>query len=319
MSQAFGFNHSVGWAKETTYGTPVSTAAKWIEVESESIKATRKRVVKPLLGHVSQRRTIKDKMDVGGTIKAPLLWEGMEQLLEAAIGSAGTAGPSGGYYTHTFTPSDALPVGLTLQINRDSGNISGSTAFEYSGCQIDKLTLSQEMGGTLDAEFEIVGRTMANVALTSVTFPTYDAIDYAQMTLATINPASANFELPIRKFKLTIENGLFKDKYRLTGAGLRAGLGRGAQRKVSYEVEIEFESITAFAYYRDLVSTDLRFKWVSGSKSLTITTPAGYFQGEDPAPSDSGPIYMTMAFEGLANAADNDELSLVLVNTVSSV
>jgi Phage tail tube protein len=319
MSQAFGFNHSVGWAKETTYGTPVTPPVKWIEVESESIKADRKRIVKPLLGHVSQIRTVKDKMSVGGSFKAPLLWEGMEQLLEAAIGVPLTTGPSGSIYTHTYDPQSVLPVGLTLQINRDSGNIGGSTAFEYSGCQVDKLTLTQEMGGTLDAEFEIVGRTRANVALTAAVFPTYDAIDYAQMTLATINPASANFELPVRKFKMVIDNGLFKDKYRLTGAGFRAGFGRGAQRKVSIEAEMEFESVTAFAYYRDLVATDLRFKWVNGTKVLTITTGTGYFQGEDPSPGDSGPIYMTMVYDALANGSDNTEMQLILENETSSV
>ncbi len=318
MSLAHGYNAFFGWAKETTYGTQVTPPSKFVECESISTSDDRKLIHKPLLGHVGRRRVIRDKHAPGIGLKFPFVIEGIEQLIEAAIGGVVTTG-AGPTYTHTYALAASLPVGFTSYVDIDDGAISGDHVQRVSGCQIDKLTLTQEMGGTLDVELEIMGREFDDVARTTPSLPTYTTFDYGLMTLATINPASTNYELLLRKFKLSIENNLFKDKYRLTGAGKRAGFGRSAQRNISLEIEVEYESDTVLAYFKNATSTDLRFKWVSGSNSLTITTPAGYFQGNRPAAGDTGPVYMTMNYDSLVSATDNDELGLVLVNTVSAV
>lgn len=317
MSQAFGYNSFFGWAKQVAFATAVTPPGKFVECESISVSDERKLIHKPLLGHVGRRRVVRDVHAPGIGLKFPFVWEGIEQILEAAIGGVVTTGTNP--YTHTFSLAAGLPTGFTGYVDIDDGAISGDHVQQVIGCQIDKLTLSQEMGQTLDVELDIVGREFVDVARTAPTLPTYDAIDYGLMTLATINPASVNFELPVRKFKLMIENNLFKDKRQLTSAGKRVGFGRGSQRAISLEIEIEYESDTVLAYFKNATSTDLRFKWVSGTRSLTITTPSGYFQGNRPAAGDTGPVYMTMNYDSLVNAADNDELGLVLVNSVSSV
>jgi hypothetical protein len=319
MSQAFGHSSFFGWAKQVAYATAVTPPTKFVECETISPSDDRKLIHKPLLGHVGRRRVVRDKHSPSLGLKFPFCWEGIEQLLEAALGSVGTAGPVGGVYTHTYALAAALPVGFTGYVDIDDGNISGDHVQQVIGCQIDKLTLSQEMGGTLDVELEIMGREFVDVARTAPSLPTYDALDYGLMTLATINPASVNYELPVRKFKLSIENNLHKDKYLLTGAGKRSGFGRGGQRSISLELEVEYESDTVLAYFKNATATDLRFKWVSGLKSLTITTPTGYFQGSRPAAGDTGPVYMTMNYDSLVSATDNDEMGLVLVNATSSV
>ncbi len=318
MALAHGFNGWIGWAEESTFGTPV-TAAKFLEIENESIKAERKNNVIPLLGHASQRRTVASKMSVSGSFRAPVLWEGVEQIIKHAMGSVSTSGPSGGLYTHTFSLASALPTGLTVEVNRDDAAISGSAAFQYAGCKINKLTLSQEMEQPLMMEVEILGKDRALIAATSKTFPTYDAIDYAQVTIAQIDPGGGSeFALPLKNLKITIDNALYDDQFRL-GSYTRSGISRGGQRKVTVEAEIEFESLTAFNYYKDLTTDNLRFKWVSGSKSLQIDLPKCTFDGEDPSSNDAGPYYLTLSNTGLANSADNDELALVLINTVVSV
>ena len=317
MSQAFGYNAFFGWARESTFGTPVTPPNKWVECESINVSDERKLIHKPLLGSVSRRRVVRGKHAAGVSIKFPFVWDGIEQLINGAIGSVVTTGASPPY-THTFAPAATLPVGFTCYVDIDEAAISGSHCQQINGCQIDKLTMTQEVDGTLDVEVEFVGREFIDVAPTSATLPTYDAVDYSRMTLATINPASANFELPIRKWKLEINNNLFKEKYRLTGAGKRAGFGRGSQRQINFEVEIEYESDTVLDYFKSAVATDLRFKWVSGTNELTITTPNGYFQGSRPGAADSGPAYLTMAFDSLMSAADNDELGLILKNSTVS-
>lgn len=323
MSQAFGYNAYFGWAKQSAFATAVTPPNKWVECESIAVSDERKPIHKPLLGHVGRRRVVRGKHAPGVNIKFPMMWNGLEQLLEAAIGGVVTTGPSGALYTHTFSPTADLPVGFTSYVDIDEEAIGGDHVQQIIGCQIDKLTISQEMDGTLDFEAEIVGREFVDAARTSPTLLTYDAIDYSHMGTAAINPGTANFALPLRKFKLEVNNNLFKDKYRLTDAGKRAGFGRAGQRQISFETEIEYESDSALAYFKDATATDLKFEWTrtngAGQSKFTITTPRGYFQGTRPGAEDSGPRYLTMAFDSVVNSADNDELSIVMINTTSSV
>ena len=318
MSLAFGHQAYLGWAQEVAYGTQVHPPTKFIEIETESLKAERRYNVRPLLGHVSQRRTVKSKMNVSGSFKADFVWEGMEQLLKHALGSVVTSGV--GPYTHTYALAAALPEGLSFYVNRDAGAIGGSSAFQYSGCKISKLTLTQEMEMPLILEAEILGRDRANVALVAATFPTYDCPDYAQMTIKAVNPASENIDCDIKSWTLVIDNAPHDDQFRL-GDYRRAGIGRGSQRKVTLEAELEFsdEQFAIYQKFRDLTTSDFQFKWVSSTKSLTITIPKVTFDGEDPASGDAGPYYLKLSCTALANAADHDELSVVLVNGTSSV
>lgn len=319
MSLAHGYDAWIGWAEESAFKTPV-TAAKFIEIESESLKFEQKPNVVPLLGHVSQRRTVTSKASSAGSFRAPVLWEGVEQLLKHAMGGVSTTGPSGGYYTHTFALAAELPTGLTIECNRNDAAISGNASFQYAGCKIGKFTLTQEMEQPLMMDVEILGSGLLTlIAATSKTFPTYDAIDYAQVTVAAIDPGGGSeFNLPLKSLKITIDNALHDDQYRL-GSAVRAGITRGGQRKISIESEIEFESLSAYNFYKGLLTDNLRFKWVSGSRSLQIDFPKCTFEGEDPSSEDAGPYYLTITNTALANAADNDEMALVLINTVSSV
>lgn len=315
MSQGSGA--FFGWAQQVAYGTAVTPPTKWVECESINVGDERKLIHKTMLGSVSRKNVVRGKHDPTLSVKFPLLWEGAEQLIKHAMGSVNTTGTNP--YTHAFSLAAALPVGLTCYADIDDDNISGDHVQQLIGAKIDKLTLTQEMDGTLDAEIEFIGREWVDVAKTSPTIPTYNAVDYAQMTLATINPASANFELPLRKFKLEISNNLFKDRFVLTGAGKRSEPPRGGHRSVMVETEIEYTSDTALAYFKNATATDLRFKWVNSAMNLTITTPKGYFQGSRPSATDPGFIYITMPYDAVQSSADNDELALTLVNTISSV
>jgi len=317
MSHALGAKSYFGWVQQVAFATAVTPITKWLECESIVPGDERKMQHKPLLGYVSRKHVIRTPHDPTLAVKFPLISEGAEQLLKHALGAVNTTGTNP--YTHAFSLAADLPVGLTIVADIDDAAISGDHAQQMTGAQIDKLTLTQEIGGTLDVEIEFVGREWTDVARVAPTLPTYDPFDYGHGTLATINPATANYEMAIRKFKLTIENQLFKDKRQLTSAGKRVGFGRAAQRAISFECELEYESDTVLAYFKAATVTDLRFKWVNSAKELLITTPRGYFQGTRPGASEPGVIYMSMPFDSLANSADNDELAISLINTVSSV
>lgn len=315
MSLGHGYTTFVGIAPEVTFGTPVNPV-KFIEIESESIKLDQKRNVVPLLGNVSQLRTVSGKKNVAGGIVFPFVTGGIELILKHAFGSAATIGPSGGLYTHTFGLSNELPVGLTIEVNRDDAAVSGNRSFQYSGCKINKLSLSQEMDRPLMVEVEIIGKDMALKAAASVSYPTYTAFDYAGMTQIAMNAGTI---VPARSWKLTIDNALHEDQYRL-GSTSRAGITRGAQRKVMFETELEFDDTGASMYdlFKALTITDVAIIYAAGTHTLSIDLAALSLEGDQPTVSEHGPIYFTLKGTALS-LGGNDEVEMMLQNAVSSI
>lgn len=318
MGQALGYNSFFGWAQESTFGTAVA-AAKWLEIESESIKNGRKFEPVSSLRFRGQSRKIAGPKKVGGPVMFPALWTGWEQILKHAMGSVNTTGA--GPFTHTFSLAAALPTGLTAYVNRDAAGLGGSSEFRYAGCKVNKLTLSQKYGEVMKVAADLVGAgDVSPVAASTPTYPTFAPIDYSMMTEALLNPSTDNITIKIREIEISIDNGLV-DMRRLGNVAAAAFLP-GSARKVSWKVDAEFDT-DSFTYmwdkFRSTSETDFRFKWVSATQSLTITLPKVTFDGNDPESKDAGPLYVP--FEGTAwvNAADNDECSIVLVNGTSSV
>lgn len=314
MALAHGYTTWIGFAAESDFGTPV-VPTKFIEIESESMKREQRNNVIATLGSPSQGRTVASKVNVSGSFTAPMQWEGPELLLKHAMGAVSTGAPSGGIYPHTFTLSSELPTGLTIEINRDDDAISGPNAYQYAGCKISKLTLSQEMEKPLMMTVDIIGKEVTTKTKASVSLPTYNAIDYAYVTEFLFDSSES---LPARSFKITIDNSLHEDQYRL-GSTSRAGITRGGQRKITFEAECEYDSDALFYKMRNLTKGPLSLIYTYGTRSMAFTFPNVTIDGDEPNVGDSGPIYCNVKGTALQSSAANDELSIVWSNTTSSV
>jgi hypothetical protein len=317
MGQGLGYNSFFGWAKETTYNTPVA-AAKWLEIESEAIKNQRKFEPIQVLGSVDQVRRMKSPKKVGGSIKFPALWTGWEQLLEAAMGTVSTSGT--GPYTHAFSLGDPLPTGLTAYVNRDVSNVGAGSEARYAGCKVNKLTIGCEYGKPMMVDVELVGSgDFSHLAASSPVYPTFDPIEYSQMTEALINPASLSFVLKIRKWQITIDNSL--TEMRRLGNASAGAIVRGDKRKINWEFEAEFDSLALWQYFSDLpdTNTDMRFKWVKDANTeISFVLPKTTFDGQDPEAKDNGPIYVP--FSGTSwNAQPGVPLTISWKNSTVSV
>ena len=314
MATAFGTGAYIGFGEEVTYGTSV-TRTKFLEILEESITAKTGLAAKPTLRSASQRYTAPMKKAVEGSFKFNFPLTGAERLIKHAMGSNATTGTNP--YTHTASLANALPVGLSIEVNRDSSGLGGgSTSFLYEGCQITKFTLSQAVEDLLTCQCDIVGEDFSLVSATSASFPTFSALDWSMLT-GTAN--SAGTTLKMLDFELTIENGLATDRY-IMGQLIRKGLGRNSARKVSGKFTVEMDDVTSFyTWYATSLTKDLSFVWTSGSSSLTITVPKAKFNNASPATKDAGPIQIPVEWEALVSSADNDELSIVTVNTTSTI
>lgn len=320
MAQVHGYNTFLGWGKESTYGTAVA-AAKYLEIEKESVRETRKYAHKPLLRTLSRNRKIKEKMNPGGNIRLPVLMTGMEQLLENAFGasSAATTGPVSSIYSHTFTPKAAVPTGLTLYLPKDATATGAGTAYRFAGAHIKKFTLDQQVGEWLMLDMDFMARVQAQTTAPTPTYPTFTPYDYSQMTVFAINLASSNVPIPLRSLKVMFDNKYAEDGYRL-GSEQRMVVNREGQREVAFEFDMELNDEALIDYYQALSETDLTFKWViDANTDLTLTLPKVVFDGENPAIDGPGAKILSMSGSAVMNSADNDEMSLVLRNITSSV
>lgn len=312
-----GYNTWWGFAKETTYKTAIVPVTKFLEIEKGSLRESRKYLQKPILRTLSRSRKIKGKMDPQGSISGPVLWTGFEQILENVMGASSfaTTGPVSTAYTHTGALKAAVPVGLTMVLNKDAAATGAGTAYQFAGCHVNKLTLSQKVEEWMMFEAEILAGVQTQIAVPTATFPTFDPIDYSLLTIAKINPGSANYSIPIRSWSLTIDNKYATDGYRL-GSESRMVMNREAQREISGEFEAELIDESMVDYFQALTETDLSFKWVKDANTdLTITIPKVVFDGENPAIDGPGPKILKMSFSAILSAADNDELAIVLRNT----
>lgn len=314
--QAFGDNSWVGFGVESTYGTPVARTT-FFEFLSESIKLDAAREFRSSLRGRSRNRRGQMKKAVAGTIEQQVAVNGMELLFKHAIGSDVVTGTNP--YTHTFSLTRALPVGLTVEVNRDASNIGGSSAFVYDGCQINKLTLKHEAGDFLKATWDFVGEgDMALGTISTPTFATFTGFDWPDFALS-INSVNVSVK---SVDELIIDNNLATDRYNL-GSNKRKGLGPNGNRSISAKITVEFASLTEMNYWLNQNNYAVSFQWsaVIGAQTcaLTINFLNAEFTAGQPTVGAAGPVTLQLEMSACLSSVEGDEIAVTLINTTSTV
>lgn len=317
MATGFGSNAWLGFAEESTYGTYVSPT-KFLEITEENVIGEQSWIPKNTLRSASQSQKVRSKKNVSGSFKANLGFTGFERIFKHALGSSATTGA--GPYTHTASLASALPVGLSLHVNRDADAVGTGSAFKYEGCQITKLTLAQEVEAIATIEVEILGEDFGNVNVATPTFPTFEQCDWESFSL--FIGGNIDDYVQVKNFEISIENQAADDRYVL-GSRIRVGVGRSGPRKISGKFGMEFASLALYTEWANLsdVATIVA-KWdngLSGSSQRKIEISAeAVIQSGSPAVSDPGPIVVEFTFEGFSSSA-NSELSVVSINGTSTI
>ncbi len=319
MSNAFGFNGFVGFAEESTWGTPVS-ATSFIEILESNMKLNQSRQFKKTLGSASQRRSVPSKRNVSGSVKLPAIYQGSEFLFKHLMGSVSSAqiGVTG-VYRHTFALAAALPTGLTVVQNPDATGLGLTACEQFSGCQISKCTLSQSLENFLELSFDFEGKDKALIAKPTPTFPTFYGIQFDQLGTFTLGGTTVNAEM----VEISFEQALNTDRFKL-GSVLRKGLQRSDVRKVTGKITLEFETLalyTAFEALSDIGAFSAI--WTGGIAAgstpyrLALSAPSTYIQSWEAPVKDAGVIKVSANVEFAAG--DNTEFGLILDNLLTSV
>ncbi|KKN70764.1 hypothetical protein LCGC14_0427590 [marine sediment metagenome] len=152
MSPSNAFASHIAWGEETTWGTPVAPT-KFSELVSESLVGANPQLPAEAVRNVTRHRFFPGVKSHGGSFEVELMYDGYLRLFEYLMGE-GTSLLTGGAlaFEHTFKFIDALPVGLTFEVERDQ------VAWRYEGSLIDGATFTMEPDQILRASWNIVGQ-----------------------------------------------------------------------------------------------------------------------------------------------------------------
>lgn len=319
MAIEIGRGSHIGLAEESTYGTSVSPT-DFIEVRSIGLGLELPRNY--FDEHLTSRTVqgyITENQDTSGSIEMYGMYEGLELLFKHALGSVSSSQVgSTSAYEHTFSLSESLPTGLTVYA------LKGSQAFEYPGCKVATLTLSQEAGQPLMVSAELIGNGVeTKVSTETPTYPSWLPIHFGQISTLDIN----NSEAKVQSFELVITNPFADDIYTLATSdqGTREDIIENGKREIMCNMSVYADGYTLYDLYRDSTEHPVDITY-TGSEAdggedykLSISLPNVIAEGEAPNPEDMGPISHNFNVRALKNSSNSDELEIKLTNTTDSV
>lgn len=303
MGTAAGINAFISLGEESTFGTAVSVTDHFRLID-ESINVEDGYNLRQYLSTAVARQKIRNKRNVSGSFTIPASYGGIGLLLKHVLGDVSTAGS--GPYTHTITDA-AIPTGLTIQVDRDTSGVGGSSAYKFAGCQISALNFSQSMEEELQISAEIMGKTVTNVAAATPSYPSATYADWTAVTAVTFDGTT----FTAREIEVGISNDLRADGY-ILGDRERQHLGRKGGT-VTMKFNGEYDKLDFFTDYIGGTTGTAVATWSDGTNSLSFSLANACIQNSNPNASDADDIVYDLEMEG-----DLDDLTVTLVNSDAS-
>lgn len=300
MADRSGIGAQLGFKAESTYGTGV-TVDRFVEFVSESLKLDISRNESKGLrsGQRLQRfdHWAAGKRSASGDIEFEVANKGFGLLLTTMGLGAVTTTADGAGYKHRGTIGDLYGDMMTIQVGRP--DVSGTVQpFSYLGCKIAEWELSQDIDEFLKLTTKIDARDETTVtALATATAPSVTELFHWGGFSMTV--AGASFEPT--SFKVSCNNGLKTDRHHLRGATLKKEPIEEKMREITFEMDGEFESLTAYNRYVNGTDTAIVATWVCTSTydtakpfKIVLTMEGTRWDGETPVVGDAGVLAQPM-------------------------
>jgi hypothetical protein len=314
MAAQLGMQARVSFGEEVTAGTEEArTVSARISSTTLQGKVTRD-VVEHLYGSAGTVANVMDQFDVskdvGGEIVFPACYQGgaLGLLLKHAMGANVDAGA--GPYTHTLTLTGALPVGLSVAVERGAGGLGDQ---EFYGNKIASLELSCQVGQVMQGRATLIGMSYGARGSDSppaLTTPYYIKHNHA----GSLGFNSATYVM--RSFRLSINNNL--EAIRELSSLTATEVNRSAMQVIELECEMVARSDAPYAAHLAGTQGDVTVTFSDGTRSLAVTLHNGVIMEYDDPISGPGYITQRMKWRGFGDGTKHG-LGIVLTNGVSTV
>ncbi|MFJ2535856.1 phage tail tube protein [Microbacterium maritypicum] len=319
---------SVGLAKETTYGTPV-TPTRFVESEAKlkyEIKTAQGRGLRPGKNVHRLNRHQAVHFEGSGDIDIDVPTRGFGFLLNALFGQVvntlvPTTTPPLYQQNHVLqNASDPVQSFTVQEILPTLGGVN-SHPHTFTGCVFDSMELSAKEGSILEAKFSLVARELqTSVAAAATSYPADDALftfvhgaislggTLTEPDATTIASLSGSPAANIADFSLSVKRNLDGDGWNLGGAGLRSRAPLYGVPELSGKITAEYtDNVLRDAYLQQsalaLVLTFQHNVAVSGAHkpTLQVVLPAIRLNGEVPTSDGGKAIKQSIDFEAFDN------------------
>jgi len=315
-----GYNSWVSFSEESVYGTPTGTDEQYVEIVEEGLGLEMAVEPRSSLHGASHRKTLTGVKKIGGDVKGEMLYEGWLLPIKHGMGGYAFAAdsPVEDANLHTFTLTDALPTGLSVEVSK--GNVPTGDVFLYAGCKVDALDFQFTTSQIMNIAVSLLGQSETTDGAASGT-PSYP--DDYPVLWREWNSTMTFCGESVSEFvggNIKVENSLSRDRF-LMHDTLRSPV-RGDRRNVGGSIKMEFADLALYSKYTagTTGTMSLTFQssyFITGSTpfSMTFTLPkVQLLPTPTPKVSGAGVIEMDLPFIALHDGATTDALIVAITS-----
>lgn len=341
MATGTGLDAQIGFAAESTWGTPV-TVTRFVEFNTESLKSEPTWLepagLRTGTKHKRVSRIRQSRKNVSGDVEFDLATKGMGLLIKHMLGSTVTTTTliSGSAYKQIHTPGGLLGLGLTAQVGRPEPSTGTVRPFTYAGCKVSSWEFNLEDNSTPNFKMSLLGRqeSTATALATAAFLSGASVFDFSQATLKLGGtPTTASGETTIaggttvatiiRSISVAGENPLADERYGLGNAGLRAEPLENDIPTITGSLAAEFNKTELYDVFTAATTTslqmDLTGSVIGGGNSylFSIILPAVKLKAAAPAVDGPDIVQMSTDFEAYSDET-NPVIQVKIVSDESS-
>ncbi len=277
---------------------PIDVSSTAIDFVSESLVGAKEHLNPTGIRGTRSRhkeRTRAGLERVGGAITLEPSPTELDFLLPFILGGAEVA-------TDTFPLAETLPE-LHIGVRRVVKE------FTYTGCKIVRAVFSGSEGSPLQLALDLVGKTSADAAVGTVTYPTPDSDDMYVFTDSVLTLASGAREMS--DFELIIENVHEDDRF--TNSTTRTDVPI-IDRNVLLNTTNPYDATNEDLHDQAVAGAAGSLVFTNGARSITFTFANLKFPSLDPSVADRGEIPLVLNGRALQSGSDKE---IIVVNDVT--
>lgn len=301
---ADGARHSLGFVAETNYGTtPATPAWQTLRNTSVSLTANKDSLMSEEIRSDRQRYDMRlGAYKVTGDIGIELSYGTFDTLLEGLIGDTWT--------------NNVLKAGTTrrsFSFERKFADVSDYPYYRFTGCEVDKLSLTVGSNAIVKGSFGIIGSSggWSDGAVAGATYVNPSTTHVFDGFTGTMNEGGSSSAV-ITEMQINIENGMAHRYVVGSKYSLRPSIG---YFNVAGTATMWFEDASKALKFVNETESSLDFTMTDAEgNSLQVQIPRIKYTGAPPDVKGIGPITLAMPFQALLDSTTTNS-NIVLTRT----
>jgi hypothetical protein len=327
MATGSGIDSQIGFAQESTWGTPV-TVTRFIEFNNETLKFDptwlEPNALHKGLKYKRTTRATVSRSSVSGDFTFDVNTLGMGMLVRNMLGSsvATTTLISGSAYKQVHVPGDFKTLGLTCQVGRPEPATGTVQPFTYEGCKIGGWEFTLKDNDTPNLKLSVDGQAEATAtALATASYLTGSTTyNFSQAVLKlggtpttsageTTVSGGTSVAAIVADFSVSGKVPMATERFGLGNAGQKAEQLENGIPTITGKMSAEFAKTEFYDVYKAGTATVVQLDLVGAVLGATtylfsIILPSVKFKSATPNVSGPDLVQMSTEFEAYSNEVD---------------